>query len=122
MLGSVLTQISSDLLTNTWYVLWLPSFVFALILAFPPSKLKFWRRYLAALFFYILIQVVLIIITIESIGRTVESGDDGAALMLLPGLMAFPSILMLFLLILRGFIWLARILWRYIGNRNVFSS
>ncbi|WP_198263391.1 hypothetical protein [sulfur-oxidizing endosymbiont of Gigantopelta aegis] len=85
-------------------------------------KLKPWRRYLIALFLYVLIQAAVTIMTNESIERTVESGDDGAGLMLVPALIALPSILMLFLLSLRGLIWLARILWRYVGNRNVSSS
>ena len=121
MLDNVLAKIQSYSLDNTWFVLWGGSFIFALILAFPPSKLRPWRHYLIALFLYVLIQVVITIITIESIERSVESGDDGAALMLVPGLMALPSIVMLFLLSLRGMIRLARILWQYVGNKYALS-
>jgi len=121
MLDCVLAQIPSRAIDSTWFVLWGSSFIFALILAFPPSQLKRKRGYLIAFFLYALIQVVFIIITMEAIERA-ATVDDGAALMLVPGMMALPSILMLFLLSLRGLIWLACILWRYVGNRNVSSS
>ena len=83
MLDSVLGHISSRTIDYTWFTLWASSFIFSLVLAFPPSRLKRWRRYCIALLLYVLIQVVLIIITMEAIGRA-AAADDGAALMLAP--------------------------------------
>lgn len=109
-------------LNNTLLVLWGLSFVGAFILAFPPSRLKPWRKYLAGWFVFGLVQAVLLVLTIEIIDRAVESGDDGAGLVVLPGIMTLPLLVMLFLFFLRGVVGYARFLWRQLSEKNATSG
>ncbi|MDX2367698.1 MAG: hypothetical protein QNK36_04735 [Colwellia sp.] len=121
MLDSILAQIPEHIITNTWFILWGSSFIFALIISFPPSQLKRRKQYIITCLLYALIQVVFIIITVESIQRT-AAVDDGAALMLVPGMVALPSILIVFILSLRGLFLLVRVLWRYVSNKNTSNE